>query len=431
VLQYGLIALWLGMIPALLTGLVLRFLVPWRGGGVLGVVSMLGRQYPAYLAAALFLLFGALVRYWRYDWPGARYTLNLPPDVASGERARDRLAEWAGDVAIYEWLRSSRTRLDRTLDREKRMEVERQLGELRVGVETRDIERTRTARAAIESIAAAVLVRYRRRRILTTVLTAPAVALGLLAVRARIAEPYRVLSTSMLPTLEPGDRILGNKLAYAWESRAVPHRGDTVVFRASAVSLGAESLHVPDVLIKRVIGLPGDRIAMRGSVPVINDWLVPTCDAGDYMYLLPDASGNALRGRVYVEFLDDRAYLTVHSIQSAFPQPYRVKPGEVFVLGDDRSNSLDSRAYNDGHGGGVPLQALQARPQWFLVGTHRSGDADWGRWFAPIDRLQARLRLEGLDTGTLQSGIARCLQSRPTQTHPPVEPSIRGGSPGP
>ncbi len=430
-LQRGLVVLWLGIIPALLTGLVLRFLVPWRGEGLLGVAAMLGRQYSPYLAAALFLLFGALVRYWRYDWPGARYTLNLPPGVASGERARERLAEWAGDTAIYEWLRSRRTRLYRTLDREKRIEVERRLGELRAGLETRDIERTRTARAALEAIAAALLVRYRRRRFLTTVLTVPAVAFAVLAVRAGIAEPYRVLSTSMLPTLEPGDRILGNKLAVAWESDRVPRRGDTVVFRASALSLGAESAHVPDVLVKRVIGLPGDRITMRGSVPVINDWLVPTCDAGDYLYLLPDASGNALRGRVYVEFLDDRAYLTVHSIQAAFPEPYRVKPGEVFVLGDDRSNSLDSRAYNDGHGGGVPLQALQARAQWFLVGTHRSGDADWGRWFAPIDRLQARLRLEGLDTGMLQSGILRCLQSRPTQTHPPAQPSSGSGSPGP
>jgi len=257
----------------------------------------------------------------------------------------------------------------------------------------------------------------RRREAIAVLATVLAAASAALAFRAWVGRPYRVIGASMLPTLQPDDLLAGKKTAYGRDDGRLPLRGDVVVFRSSAVAMARRAADLPDLLVKRVIGLPGDRVAMRGGAPVINDWPVPSCDAGEYIDVDPD--GRSLHGRLHVEFLDDRAYVTVHATAAPFAEAYAVQPGEVFVLGDNRGHSIDSRAFHEGRGGGVPLEAIEVRAQWFLTGTHRSGDADLGRLFRPIDTLQARLRLEGLDTRRLEEGIARCLANRPGETRPP------------
>jgi signal peptidase I len=270
---------------------------------------------------------------------------------------------------------------------------------------------------ATEAVATPARASRRWREALGVVATLAGAACVALALRAWVVQPYRVLGASMLPTLEPDDLVAGTKTRYGRGGGTLPRRGDVVVFRASAVAMDRTATDVPEVLVKRVVGLPGDRVAMRGGAPVINGWPVPTCDAGEYLYLVHD--GRSLHGRLRVEFLDDRAYLTVHAVAASFTEAYTVKPGEVFVLGDDRGNSVDSRAYDRGRGGGVPVDAIEARARWFLAGTHRSGETDLGRIFRPVDTLQTRLRLEGLETRRLEEGIARCLAGRPTETHPP------------
>jgi signal peptidase I len=239
-----------------------------------------------------------------------------------------------------------------------------------------------------------------------------------LLVRAYVVQPYRVLSASMLPTFEPDDLVAGRRPGPSIGVRPPPRRGDVVVFRSAALPAAAGTAW-PEVLVKRVVGLPGDVVSMRGGAPIINGWPVPSCDAGEYVYVLPDVGGHAVHGRLRVEFLDDRAYLTVHTPGAAFDGSYRVKAGEAFVLGDNRGNSLDSRAYDGGRGGGVPLTAMDARVDWFLAGTYRSGDTDLGRFLRPVDTLQTHLRLEGVATGELEDAVVRCLRNRPAETHPP------------
>jgi signal peptidase I len=123
-------------------------------------------------------------------------------------------------------------------------------------------------------------------------------------IRPFVVEAFYVPSESMVPTLEVSDRVLVNKFIYYF---AEPERGHIVVFEVETTS-GAE-----EHLVKRVVGLPGDEIAVREGVLLVNG--VPQKEP----YLNPA--------------LPD---------QSSFG-PIEVPPEHVFVMGDNRSRSADSR----------------------------------------------------------------------------------------
>lgn len=124
-------------------------------------------------------------------------------------------------------------------------------------------------------------------------------------------EPLQVVSTSMDPTLNPGDHVIVEKLSTRWRE---PKVGDLVVFRDP---LGRE------LVVKRVVALGGQTVALEDAVLVVD-------------------------GRARYE-----PQVDLTRIDSTYFGPVTVPPGAVFVLGDNRAESIDSRAY-----GAVPHREL-------------------------------------------------------------------------
>jgi hypothetical protein len=188
-LQRSLAVLWVGVIPALLAGLVLRYFVPQAASaGFPAAVSELGHRFALYFGVGLFFLFVALMRYWRFWVPGGRYASVLPAHLVPHEKSASRLAAWADDAALYDLLRSRtmQRRLQRSLGGEERAEVDRRLGALRSGLEEGDAARAAEARRAVERVAGPVLAWRRRRESFALVATVALTGAAVLLVRGRV-----------------------------------------------------------------------------------------------------------------------------------------------------------------------------------------------------------------------------------------------------
>lgn len=188
--------------------------------------------------------------------------------------------------------------------------------------------------------------------------------LGVLLVgRASLADHYHVPSGSMEPTLQVMDHLAVDKRAYGlrvplthvWLTESEPQRGDVVVF---------DSPIDDKVVVKRLVGLPGDRIAFEGGALRINGQPVAqqlTLD-GSRLELLPGA---------------------LHPLH---PEPYQgpgmdeleVPPRHYVVLGDHRGNSADSRVW-----GLLPRENLLGRAVAVLY-SPREGLSAGERWWIPL-----------------------------------------------
>ncbi len=159
---------------------------------------------------------------------------------------------------------------------------------------------------------------------------------------------YRVPTESMQPSLVPGDFIVAWKTSYGianpfggedkWGAR-LPDRGDVIVFRVP----GEDALFV-----KRVIGLPGDRIAIENGKVLLNEVLVTG-----------DPTSGAAGTLVSVETTGGSTHTVMKRGDAGdadFLAPVVVPPGEVFVLGDFRSESIDSRQWST-----IPVNLIEGR----------------------------------------------------------------------
>ncbi|MDN5924057.1 MAG: signal peptidase I [Xanthomonadales bacterium] len=174
------------------------------------------------------------------------------------------------------------------------------------------------------------------------------VIFAVLIFRSFIAEPFRIPSGSMMPTLDVGDFILVNKFAYGlrWPvlntkflSTGEPQRGDVVVFRFPQ--------NPSQNWIKRVIGLPGDKIKFENKHLYVNGQLVN--DTPPVAYIddgSKESAGMAQAGTVLrTEHLlgIDHQILQIPTMHRSPEGTWDVPPGYYFVMGDNRDNSEDSR----------------------------------------------------------------------------------------
>ncbi len=263
------------------------------------------------------------------------------------------------------------------------------------------------------------------------------IAVGVaLLLRAFVVEAFKIPSGSMLPTLQIQDHIFVNKFAYGptlpfTKNRVLeslpPARSDVMVFEYPDPNLR----NPRQDFIKRVIALPGDTLEVEDGHPIINGWRVPNCRVGKYSF--DEGDSYQKQGDLFVEFLGERSYLTLFEGnfgEDSGPRrprrvegPYHVEAGEVWVLGDNRNNSADSRAWRHGRGAGVPFGNIKGRAMFVWLSFNNRGDdflgVTWDRLFSSV---MGHPHLPKEAAPELVAGIERCLAQRPANTTPPPAP---------
>ena len=241
-----------------------------------------------------------------------------------------------------------------------------------------------------------------------TVLYAALIAVG---IRTVAFEPFNIPSGSMEPTLLVGDYLFVSKYAYGYSRHSIPfsppvfegrifgslpERGDVAVFKLPS--------DTSQDYIKRIVGLPGDRIQVRGGILHINGQAVRRELIGPYA---AEDDGNRVLARQYRETLPNGVSHMIlektdegqlDNVPCAQVDPatgrcarlgeFLVPAGHVFAMGDNRDNSQDSRVL--GAVGFIPVDNLVGRAEFIFFSV--DGSASWVKpWTWPGAIRWARL----------------------------------------
>jgi signal peptidase I len=241
--------------------------------------------------------------------------------------------------------------------------------------------------------------------ILDTIKTIVYAVLIALVVRTVAYEPFNIPSGSMVPTLLVGDYLFVSKFSYGYSRYSLPfglplfsgriffhspERGDVVVFKLPTDN--------STDYIKRVIGLPGDRIQMKNGILFINGQPIPRRRIEDYLY--QEGNGAVIPLAQYIETLPNGVQHRIIEMSDNGPldntQEYVVPPGDYFMMGDNRDNSQDSRVLSAV--GYVPAENLIGKAQFIFFSTNGSARL-WEIWKWPFAVRYGRLLhgVQGID----------------------------------
>ena len=225
-----------------------------------------------------------------------------------------------------------------------------------------------------------------------TVIMAGALALGF---RSLLFEPFNIPSGSMIPTLLVGDYLFVSKYSYGYSRYSFPlslapfdgrifemppKRGDVAVFR--------QPQNDSIAFIKRIVGLPGDRIQVVNGVLRINDVAVKRDRKG---FATASDGYNLIRFTVYQETLPNgKSYMIQERSDDDLldnTNVFLVPKGHYFMIGDNRDNSRDSRTTSVGM---VPAENLVGRAERLFF-SHNSSANLWEVWKWPFAIRYGRL----------------------------------------
>lgn len=205
-----------------------------------------------------------------------------------------------------------------------------------------------------------------------------------LTIRIFLFQPFSIPSAAMMPTLLVGDYMFVSKYAYGYTHFSVPfspplvtgrifpvepHRGDVVVFRLPR--------DTTTDYVKRMVGLPGDRIQMVHGQIILNETPVKHEQVEDYVGENPCGGGENSRVRQFRETLPNGvSYNTLDCYDNGFldnTEVYTVPEGHYFMMGDNRDNSADSRIPAEHLGVGyVPFENLIGRVEIIFLSIDRA-----------------------------------------------------------
>jgi len=264
---------------------------------------------------------------------------------------------------------------------------------LEESIELNDQERIESSYSSLKNIYEQNLSQYSKSKLRQNV-EAIVIALCLaLLIRTFIVQPFKIPSGSMIPTLLIGDHLLVNKFIYGtkipfMDIRIFPvediKRGDVIVFKFPGNGSVNEGVHY----IKRAIGLPGDEVNIEGRDVYINGEKIKQVYEGNYKYF---EQGTEVTTDKYIDTLSENIFDVIYKRSSINTTkgktnfPITIPEGNIFVLGDNRDNSYDSRFW-----GFVPIESISGKA--FLIHWSWNFDNDnifnkvrWNRIFSSIN----------------------------------------------
>ena len=211
-----------------------------------------------------------------------------------------------------------------------------------------------------------------------------------LIIRSFIAEPFNIPSGSMKPNLLIGDFLFVSKWSYGYSKHSLPfslplikgriffqkpNRGDVAVFKTPSDNRTD--------YIKRIIGLPGDKIKIIEGKILINDQYIYREKIDDFIDV--KSNGKKIDIKKYSEYFFGKQFNILDMVENGIADNtslYIVPDNHFFVLGDNRDNSQDSRFLNSV--GYIPMENLVGKAQFIFFSLENSRFWEFWKWYNSV-----------------------------------------------